>query len=79
MESTSKLTANYLKTSIDVEVAFINDTKQKGSLFLAQGQRLQDLLNGSRDFLPFELHAKNEDASFSMLNKSNILFIRLID
>lgn len=51
-----------------VRVRLMDGTEVKGRLFLRQGDRVIDLLNDQRLFIPFE----DEETSIIVLNKSAI-------
>ncbi len=40
------------KDRISVEVHMSDDSRYEGDIFVNRGERLQDLLNGSRNFFP---------------------------
>lgn len=42
------------KTKLDVQLDLIDGSKLIGALFLSPGQRLSDLLNDDRQFVPFD-------------------------
>lgn len=42
------------KTKLDVQLDLIDGSKLVGAVFLSPGQRLSDLLNDDRQFLPFD-------------------------
>ena len=56
------------KQRVEVEVEFDNGTRILGALFINQMQRISDLLNDQRQFLPFE----NSDGRILYLNKATV-------
>jgi len=63
------------KSHVPVEI-FLSDGQQLGGyLFLANGERVLDLLNDSRPFLPF----RQDDADMLLINKTSILACRPLD
>ncbi len=42
------------KTKLDVQLDLVDGSKLVGAFFLSAGQRLSDLLNDSRQFVPFD-------------------------
>ena len=54
-----------------VRVRLIDGTEVKGKIFKVQGDRVVDLLNDSRQFIPFE----DDETSIIVLNKAAILGI----
>jgi hypothetical protein len=56
------------KHRVEVEVELDNGTRMLGALFIKQMQRISDLLNDQRQFLPFE----TSDGRILHLNKSTI-------
>jgi hypothetical protein len=56
------------KVSRLVRVRLMDGTDVKGRIFLRQGDRVVDLLNDLRTFIPFE----DEDTSIIVLNKAAI-------
>jgi len=60
------------KKSISVLVEMSNGKSIKGEVFMGASQRLQDLINGERSFLPLKIHDEKE-ASLLLLNKRYIV------
>jgi hypothetical protein len=56
------------KVSRLVRVRLMDGTEVKGRIFLRQGDRVVDLLNDTRVFIPFE----DEETSIIVLNKTAI-------
>lgn len=56
------------KNKVEVEVELDNGTRMLGALFIKQMQRISDLLNDLRQFLPFE----TSDGRILYLNKTTI-------
>ncbi|MEJ2025924.1 MAG: hypothetical protein P8X52_00205 [Limibacillus sp.] len=54
-----------------VRVKLTDGSEVKGRIFLRQGDRVLDLLNDERMFIPFE----NDETSISVLNKTAIMGI----
>lgn len=52
-----------------VRVRMIDGTEVKGRIFTVQGDRVVDLMNDSRQFIPFE----NDETSIIVLNKAAIM------
>lgn len=57
------------KYEIEVQVELDNGTQLLGSLFIKQMQRISDLLNDQRQFLPFQ----NSDGTIAYLRKATIV------
>ncbi len=54
-----------------VRVRLMDGTEIKGRIFTRQGDRVIDLLNDTREFIPFE----NDETSIIVLNKAAIMGI----
>ena len=72
MASSSKATISRLRTK--VRLINFNDTLTEGYVFVAQGQRVSDLLNDDRDFLPIESKA----GEVRVVSKRAIMEIEII-
>lgn len=60
------------KEKIDVEVMLTDAAGIRGSFFMKQGERIIDMLNDTRMFVPFE----DTQGQVHMLNKSQIIRVR---
>ena len=69
----SKYDAQGIKT--EVELTMTNGTVLHGEMFLCAEQQVLDILNGDRQFLPFE----GMDGAVSVINKSAIAKITQYD
>ncbi len=69
----SKNDAQGIKT--EVELTMTNGTVLHGEMFLCAEQQVLDILNGDRQFLPFE----GMDGAVSVINKSAIAKITHYD
>ena len=69
----SKYDAQGIKT--EVELTMTNGTVLHGEMFLCAEQQVLDILNGDRQFLPFE----GVDGAVSVINKSAIAKITQYD
>lgn len=63
------------KQVIRVHLVLVDGSTLDGALFLAAGERLQDLLNDPKSFLPF----RTADQAMLMINKASISVCRPID
>ena len=63
------------KQVIRVRLVLVDGSTLEGSLFLAATERLQDLLNDTKAFLPF----RSADQSMLMINKGSISVCQPID
>ncbi len=52
-----------------VRVRLMDGTEVKGKIFTVQGDRVVDLMNDGRQFIPFE----NDETSIIVLNKAAIM------
>jgi DnaJ-domain-containing protein 1 len=64
----SESEAKLQKTKLGVEMELDGGLRMAGSVFVSQRQRLPDLLNDDRDFLPFE----SSEGIISIIRKSTI-------
>jgi hypothetical protein len=60
------------KTKMEIQVCFMNGTAMRGFVYVTDGERVADLLNDGRQFIPF-LDAGN---SVRLINKMNILDVK---
>ena len=60
------------KTKHEVNLTLANGWAMRGFFYLAEGERVTDLLNGDRDFLPF----LDASGMLRVLAKSQIIEIR---
>ena len=60
------------KLTIDAMLYFMDGTMATGTLFVDTNQRISDLMNEGRKFLPF----LNRDGGFEMINKDTISKVR---
>lgn len=58
----------------EVDLTLMDGTALRGNLFITQRQRLVDVMNDPRAYIPIEL----EDGSIKLVNKSNIGTVALI-
>ena len=63
------------KTKVDVEVEISDGTRLLGSMFIKQMQRISDLLNDTREFLPVQ----TPDGLIVHLRKSTIARVTQLD
>ncbi|MEK7266884.1 MAG: hypothetical protein AAB227_12385 [Pseudomonadota bacterium] len=73
MASGNKTTINRSRSK--VRLINFNDHINEGYVFLAYGQRLSDLLNDDRDFLPLE----TEDGEVRVVSKRSIMEVEVLD
>lgn len=73
MASGNKTTIN--RSRCRVRRINFNDHINEGYVFLAYGQRLSDLLNDDRDFLPLE----TEDGEVRVVSKRSIMEVEVLD
>jgi hypothetical protein len=66
------------KKSISVLIEMSNGKNIKGEVFMGASQRLQDLINGERMFLPVKAQTEKEPV-FLLLNKSYIVSFEEMD
>lgn len=64
-----------VKCTVEVDLLFDDNTAARGSLFVTQGQRVIDLLNDDRHFLPFE----TDDGTAIFIGKAFIRKITPVD
>jgi len=62
------------KSECHVKIILEEDKFREGFLFLAEDERLVDILNDDRKFLPF----RSEDGQFSVLRKASIIEISML-
>ena len=60
------------KKSVSVLIEMSDGKNIQGEVFMGANQRLQDLINGERIFLPVKVQREKEPA-FLLLNKSYII------
>lgn len=60
------------KDKTEVEVTFVNGSTMRGHFYVAPAQRVADVLNDTRSFLPFEDIAN----TVRLLNKANIMDVK---
>lgn len=60
------------KDKTEVEVTFINGAKMRGYFYVAPGQRVADMLNDSRAFIPFQ----DIGHAIRLLSKANIIDVK---
>lgn len=58
-----------------VAVALLNGKDHTGFMFVKKFQRVQDLLNDDRHFVPF----LRDDGEFLMLNKRHLMTVKTLD
>lgn len=63
------------KDKTEVEVTFLNGCSMRGYFYLRQAQRVADLLNDSREFIPFEDVA----SAIRLVNKATIVEVKPTD
>ena len=59
------------KALTEVKLTMVDGTVLNGGFFTAEGQRLVDMMNDQRDFLPFS----HGDGTFTLIRKSVIASI----
>jgi hypothetical protein len=62
------------KNECHVKITMEEDKFREGFLFLGEDERLVDVLNDDRMFLPF----KSEEGQFSVLKKTSIIEISML-
>lgn len=62
------------RQKMEVDLTLIDGTALRGNLFVTQRQRLVDVMNDPRAYIPIEL----EDGTIKLVNKSNIGTITLL-
>ena len=60
------------KLGTEVELTFVDRTKQRGLFFVARSQRVSDVLNDTRSFVPFAY----EDGTVCLINKTTLVEVR---
>ncbi len=60
------------KDKTEVEVTFINGTTMRGYFYVTHGQRVADMLNDARHFIPFQ----DIGNAIRLLSKSNIIDVK---
>ena len=63
------------KVTIEAEINLMDGTALKGCFFVNQGQRLVDLFNDQRTFIPF----RDTDGTIQLIRKSTIVRIVPVD
>ena len=63
------------KNLAHVEIILADGTRLEGQLFVGRDERVQDLLNDAKHFLPMKL----QDQSVLLLNKASIAICRPLD
>lgn len=63
------------KSLAHVEIILADGTRLEGQLFVGRDERLQDLLNDAKPFLPMRL----QDQSILLLSKASIAICRPLD
>ena len=58
--------------STEVEITFVDRTKMRGWFFASRTQRVSDLLNDPRVFVPFE----DISGAVRLVNKNNVIEVR---
>ncbi|MEO0501004.1 MAG: hypothetical protein AAF205_10675 [Pseudomonadota bacterium] len=61
------------KALTPVRIELANGDAQEGALYLAKGERLQDMLNGTGGFVPFRV-----DNRLMMIGKTQIACVELL-
>ncbi len=62
------------RQKMEVDLTLMDGTALRGNLFVTQRQRLVDVMNDPRAYIPIEL----EDGTIKLVNKSNIGTITLL-
>jgi len=60
------------KDKTEVEITFINGATMRGYFYVAPGQRVADMLNDNRSFIPFQ----DIGNAIRLLSKSNIIDVK---
>ncbi len=60
------------KDKTEVEITFINGATMRGYFYVSHGQRVADMLNDSRNFIPFQ----DIGNAIRLLSKSNIIDVK---
>jgi hypothetical protein len=60
------------KVSTEVELTFLDRTKMRGWFFAARTQRVSDVLNDQRTFVPFT----DISGAVRLVNKNNVVDVR---
>jgi len=63
------------KTPVDVELVLTDGSQLSGSVHLGKDERVSDLFNGERDFLPFHTEA----GEFLLVQKASIALCKPLD
>jgi len=66
------------KKSVSVLLEMSNGKTITGDVFMSANQRLQDLINGERSFLPIKTESEKEPV-FILLNKTYIVSFQELD
>ncbi|HLT01986.1 MAG TPA: hypothetical protein VK001_07395 [Geminicoccaceae bacterium] len=60
------------KLGTEVELTFVDKTKLRGRFFVARTQRVSDVLNDTRSFVPFA----HEDGTVCLINKTCLIEVK---
>lgn len=60
------------KLGAEVELTFVDRTKKRGRFFVARTQRVSDVLNDSRNFVPFA----DDDGTVCLINKTTLVEVK---
>jgi hypothetical protein len=60
------------KLGAEVELTFVDRTKRRGRFFVARTQRVSDVLNDTRSFVPFA----DDDGTVCLINKTTLLEVK---
>ncbi|MDH5437075.1 MAG: hypothetical protein OEX83_09975 [Gammaproteobacteria bacterium] len=60
--------SSQVKNKTEVEITFLNGSSMRGNFFSAVTQRVVDLLNDTREFIPFE----DIGGNIRLIRKANI-------
>lgn len=60
------------KLGAEVELTFADRSKRRGRFFIGRTQRVSDVLNDSRSFVPFA----DDDGTVCLINKSTLVEVK---
>jgi len=74
-----KSTVKIRKKSANVEITLAGGDRLTGQLQLTEGERIQDILNDLRNFIPFKPADETEKNQIIILNKNFICSVIVFD
>lgn len=74
-DSAPAATKRIAKTAVEVELILSDGSQLSGSVHLSRSERVSDVFNGGRPFLPFH----TEEGEFLLIRKSSIAICKPLD